>query len=150
GTNAGAPGSGGMSGSAGTGESSAGASGSGGAGAALWVGTWPASAFPAGSTAQPAMPFSNSVLRQVTHVSLGGSQIRVQFSNLSGNGPVTINTAHIALCKATPMVDSTIDVSTDKALAFSGMAKVTIAQGMEVWSDPIDFTVPALGNVTIT
>ena len=92
----------------------------------------------------------NSVLRQVAHVSLGGSQIRVQFSNLFGNGPVTINSAHVALCKATPAVDSTIDTATDKALAFSGTASVTIAQGKEVWSDPIDFTVPALGNITIT
>jgi lysophospholipase L1-like esterase len=90
------------------------------------------------------------VLRQVTHVSIGGSQIRVQFSNLFGNGPVTINSAHVALCKATPAVDSTIDTTTDTALAFSGIASVTIAQGQEVWSDPLDFAVPALGNVTIT
>ena len=92
---------------------------------------------------------SNSVLRQVTHVSLGGSQLRVQFANCA-NGSVTINSAHIALCKATPKVDSTIDTATDKALAFSGAESVTIAQGKEVWSDPIDFTVPALGNITIT
>jgi lysophospholipase L1-like esterase len=90
------------------------------------------------------------VLRQVAHASLGGSQIRVQFSNLSGNGPVTINSAHVALCKATPAVDSTIDMTTDKALAFSGTASVTIAQGKEVWSDPLDFNLPSLGNVTIT
>jgi lysophospholipase L1-like esterase len=77
-------------------------------------------------------------------------QIRVQFSNLGGNGAVTINAAHVALCKATPAVDSTIDTTTDQALAFSGSASVTIAQGQEVWSDPIDFTVPNQGNVTIT
>jgi hypothetical protein len=90
------------------------------------------------------------VLRQLAHVSLGGSRIRVQFSNLSGNGAVNIKAAHVALCKATPAVDSTIDVATDKALAFSGMASVTIAQGEEVWSDPIDFTLPALANLSIT
>ncbi len=90
------------------------------------------------------------MLRQVVHVSLGGSQLRVQFSNLQGNGSVTINSAHIALCTATPAVDSTIDMATDKALAFSGMPNVTIAQGMEVWSDAIDFTVAPLGNITIT
>jgi lysophospholipase L1-like esterase len=83
-------------------------------------------------------------------VSLGGSQIRVQFSNLSGNGPVTIKSAHVALCKATPAVDSTIDVATDKALAFSAMQSVTIMQGKEVWSDPVAFALPALGNVAIT
>jgi lysophospholipase L1-like esterase len=90
------------------------------------------------------------VLRQIAHVSLGGSQLRVQFSNLFGNGPVTINSAHMALCRATPAVDSTIDTATDKALAFSGMASVTIEQGKEIWSEPIDFAVQALGNITVT
>jgi lysophospholipase L1-like esterase len=98
----------------------------------------------------PPAALSNSVLRQVVHASLGGDQIRVQFSNLSGNGPVTINSAHVAICKATPAVDSTIDTTTDKALAFSGMASVTIAQGKEIWSDPLNFAVASLGNVSIT
>ncbi len=47
-------------------------------------------------------------------------------------------------------MDSTVDTATDKALAFSGMASVTIAQGKEIWSDPIAFTVAPLGNVSIT
>jgi lysophospholipase L1-like esterase len=90
------------------------------------------------------------VLRQVVHVSLGGTQLRVQFSNLAGNGSVTIQSAHLATCKAQPTVDSTIDTATDKALAFSGMASVTIAAGQEVWSDPIAFTVANQGNLSIT
>lgn len=98
----------------------------------------------------PPAPLSNSVLRQVVHVSLGGSKIRLQFSNLSGNGDVTLNSAHVALCRATPAVDSTIDTTTDTALAFSGSASVTIPQGQEIWSDPLDFTVAPLGNVSIT
>jgi lysophospholipase L1-like esterase len=116
-----------------------------------WVGTWAASPYvDSNSNNTPPISLSNSVIRQVTHVSLGGSQIRVQFSNLWGNGSLVINGAHIALCKATPKVDSTIDTTTDKALSFSGAATVTIAQGKEVWSDPIDFTVPNQGNITIT
>ena len=83
------------------------------------------------------------------HVSLGGSQIRVRFSNEFGNGPVTINAAHVAVCKANP-VNSTIDTTTDKALAFSGTASVTIAQGQAVWSDAVDFTLAALSNLTVT
>ncbi len=133
----GAPATGGASGTAGS------------TGAQHWVGTWTASPY-YDSGNQPPASLSNAVLRQVAHVSLGGNQIRVQFSNLSSNGSVTINSAHIALCKATPAVDSTIDTSTDKALAFSAAASVTIAQGKEVWSDPIDFTVPNQGNITIT
>lgn len=129
-----------------------GGSGSGGsAGDQHWVGTWTASPYvDSNSNNTPPISLSNSVIRQVVHVSLGGSQIRVQFSNLWGNGSLVINGAHIALCKATPAVDSTIDTATDKALAFSGKANVTIAQGQEVWSDPIDFAIANQGNITIT
>jgi len=137
---------GGAGGSGGTGVTG-GSTGS--AGATQWVATWTASPYYDSSNPPPAS-LANSVLRQVTHVSLGGSQIRVQFSNLGGNGPVTINTAHVAICTASPAVNSTIDTTTDTALAFSGMASVTIAQGAEIWSDPVAFTVAPLGNVTIT
>ncbi len=142
----------GAGGSAGASGGSAGASGSAGTGGGMqsWVGTWTASPYPTDSGNAPPSTLANAVLRQVTHVSLGGSKIRVQYSNLSGNGPVTIKGAHVAICKATPAVDSTIDTSTDKALAFSGMAGATINQGQELWSDPVDFTMPALANVTIT
>ena len=47
-------------------------------------------------------------------------------------------------------MDSSIDTATDKALVFSGTASVTIGQGQEIWSDPIDFAVDPLGNVSIT
>jgi lysophospholipase L1-like esterase len=154
-----AAGSGGTSGAGGRGGSSAGGSsgaagaagtaGAGGTGTTHWVGTWTASPY-YDSSNQPPASLANSVLRQVAHVSLGGSQIRVQFSNLGGNGPVTIMSAHIAICRASPAVDSTIDASTDKALAFSGSASVMIAAGQEVWSDPIAFTVANQGNITIT
>jgi len=142
----------GVGGDMGGGPGSGGATGGGGSagtGDQHWVGSWTASPYLDSGNPPPAA-LSNGVLRQVTHVSLGGTRIRVQFSNLVGNGPVTVNATHIALCKATPVVDSTIDTSTDTALAFSGMASVTIGQGAEVWSDPIDFTVPPLGNISIT
>jgi lysophospholipase L1-like esterase len=114
-----------------------------------WVATWAASPyFDSGN--QPPAALTNAVLRQIVRVSLGGSQLRVQFSNLFGNGPVTINSSHIALCNAAPAVDSTIDTTTDAALAFAGSASVTIAPGQEVWSDPIDFTVAARGAISIT
>src|SRR5450755_550837 len=106
---------GGRGGSSATG----GATGTGGAGATHWVGTWAASPY-YDSGNQPPASLSNGVIRQITHVSIGGSQLRVQFSNLFGNGSVTIKSTHIALCKATPLVDSTIDTTTDTALAFSG------------------------------
>lgn len=145
---------GGAAGTAGSGPAGAAgmAAGSGGTGggATQWVATFTASPYLAASDAQPPAALSNAVLRQIVHASLGGNQLRFQFSNLSGNGNVVINAVHVALCKAMPAVDSTIDTTTDKALAFSGMPSVTIGQGKEVWSDTVDFTVPPLGNITIT
>ena len=153
GTGAGGGGAGNGAGTSGSGTS-AGApgagSGAGGAGATHWVGTWTASPYATASDGQPPAALANSVLRQITHASLGGSQIRVQFSNKQGTSALTIKAAHVALCKATPLVDGSIDATTDKALAFSGMATVTVAAGMEVWSDAVDFALPALGNVSIT
>ena len=138
-------------GATGTGGSGTGGAAGGGSGTQKWVGTWTAAPY-ADSSNPPPISLANSVIRQVAHVSLGGSQIRVQISNLDGNGSLVVSAAHIAMCGAAAgaLVDSTITTSTDKALMFSGAASVTITAGKEVWSDPIDFTVPNQGNLTIT
>ena len=156
-------GSSGKGGAAGNGATGSGGSGSGGttgtggsaggSGTQKWVGTWTAAPYVDTNTSNaPPISLGNSVIRQVAHVSLGGSQVRVQFSNLDGTSSLVINAAHIATCGAAPnaLVDSTIVTSSDKALMFSGAASVTVAAGKEVWSDPIAFTVPNQGNVTIT
>jgi lysophospholipase L1-like esterase len=145
---AGSSGGGSVAGSSGSGSSAG--TGAGGGGAMHWVGTWTASPYATAPDGQPALGLANSVLRQITRASLGGNQIRVQFSNKEGTEPLTIKAAHVALCKATPLVNGSIDTTTGKALAFSGMANVSIPAGMELWSDPVDFALPALGNLTIT
>ncbi len=144
-------GAGGTTAGAGGNSGGSGMGGGGGSpGGTQWVGTWAASPYLAAADAQPPSPLSNAVLRQVTRVSIGGNQIRLQLSNLSGNGPVTAKSVHVALNKSTGPADSTIDTATDKALSFSGMESVTIAQGKEVWSDPLDFALAPLSKVTIT
>jgi len=134
------------------GDATGGSPGTGGAtgsGGGHWVGTWTGAPQLTETGNLPPTPLSNLTLRQVVHVSLGGSQIRVRLSNEFGDGPVTVNQAHVAVCPATP-VNSTIDTTTDKALSFSGSASTTIATGMAVWSDPIDFSLAALSNLAIT
>ena len=143
-------GAGNVAGASGSGSAGMGAGGSGGSGATHWVGTWTASPYATASDGQPAAGLANSVLRQITHASLGGKQIRVQFSNKEGNAPVVISAANVALCKATPKVNGSIDITTTRPLAFSGKANVSIPAGTEIWSDALDFDLPALGNLTIT
>jgi len=120
-----------------------------GSSAPAWVGTWSGAPQLTETANLPPASLSNSTLRQVLHVSVGGSQLRVRFSNEFGNGPVTINAAHVAACTAVP-VNSTIDTATDRALAFSGSASVTIAQGQAVWSDAISFALAPLSNLSVT
>jgi lysophospholipase L1-like esterase len=136
-------------GSGGAGTGGAGTGSGGGSGTSHWVGTWTGAPQLTETGNLPPAPLANSTVRQVVHASLGGDQIRVRFSNEFGNGSVIINQAHVAICKAIP-VNSTIDSTTDKALSFSGMASTTIAQGTAVWSDPLTFSLAALGNISIT
>jgi lysophospholipase L1-like esterase len=56
----------------------------------------------------------------------------------------------VAVCKATGLVDSTIDTATDKALLFAGKESVTIDSGKAVWSDALDFDLKPLSNLTVT
>src|ERR1041384_7656516 len=114
-----------------------------------WVGTWTGAPQQTETGNLPPTALSNTTLRQVVHVSLGGSQVRVRFSNEFGNNLLTINQAHVARCTANP-VDSSIDVATDQPLAFEGTPSVTINPGKAVWSDPLDFTLAALSNLSVT
>jgi lysophospholipase L1-like esterase len=113
------------------------------------VGTWSGAPQLTEPANLPPASLTNATLRQVVRVSIGGSQLRVRFSNEFGNGPVTINAAHVAVCNANPM-NSTIDTATGRALAFSGSASVTIAQGQARWSDPVTFALAPLSNLSVT
>ena len=79
-----------------------------------WIGSWGASdVFPVG----PDVNFQT--LRQFVRLSAGGKQLRVRFSNATGQYPLVIGAAHIAK----PAADSApgaIDPATDHALTFGG------------------------------
>lgn len=68
---------------------------------------------------------------------IGGSKIRVHFSNFCGPETVKIDKANIA----SALDDMRIDTATTTALTFGGKQSVTINSGEEVISDEIDFKV---------
>jgi len=121
-----------------------------------WVGTWGSGQQDVNSASGnlPAAPgLANNTLRQIVRATVGGSRIRVQFSNKSTTtgGPITINSAHIALSNSGLPINSSIDTSTDTALTFNnGSASVTIPAGQEIYSDPVDFNVPPLSDLTVS
>jgi lysophospholipase L1-like esterase len=112
-----------------------------------WVGTWVSGQqLTEPRNLPPAPGLSNNTLRQVVHVTLGGSKLRVQLSNAYGNSPVTIKAAHLAVSKG----GSAIDAATDKALTFQGASSITIQAKEAVYSDTIDFNAAPLSNLAVS
>ncbi|MBN1974945.1 MAG: SGNH/GDSL hydrolase family protein [Sedimentisphaerales bacterium] len=113
-----------------------------------WIATWASSQQLTERNNNPPATLTNSTLRQVVYVTLGGSKMRIQFSNKYGNSPVEIKAANAAKSKGAGT--SAIDTSTDKALSFNGSPSVTIPAGEEVYSDAVEFKVEALSNLSVS
>jgi lysophospholipase L1-like esterase len=96
----------------------------------------------------PPADLTDVTLRQIVHLSAGGSALRVHLSNAFGTEPLHITSAHIA--KPVAPDAAAIDPQTDRALTFAGAPDVTIPAGAEFVSDPITLTVPALSDVAIS
>ncbi len=87
-------------------------------------------------------------VRQIVHVSIGGPELRVHFSNAFGATPLHITSAHIA--RPVSAASEKVDVATDKALSFAGKTDVTIPPGAEFVSDALDYAVAPLSNLAVT
>ena len=114
-----------------------------------WIGSWASSQQIAEPSNAPGPDDLHDVtLRQIVFLSIGGKELRVRLSNAFGTAPLHIASVHIAR----PLSPSTgsVDVSTDKALTFSGNADVTIPAGAEYISDPVAFSASALSSLAIT
>jgi lysophospholipase L1-like esterase len=107
----------------------------------------PAVAPPSGQTfgPQPFIHFTNQTLRQIVHVSVGGSRARVVLSNAFGTAPITIGAANIALRDK----DAAIQPTSARPLTFSGRATVTIPANAIVYSDAVALTVTSLADLAI-
>lgn len=90
--------------------------------------------------------FDNQTVRMTVRTSLGGSRLRVQFSNAYGTSPLVLGAAHIALHgKESGIVDGS-----DRPLTFNGKPKATIPPGALLISDPVDLQVPKLADLAIS
>jgi lysophospholipase L1-like esterase len=115
-----------------------------------WIGTWGASPSPQLSDASQVkkanLTFANQTIREIVHVSLGGSLVRVRLSNAYNKQAVQVGAAHIALRSK----DAAIAAGSDRVLTFSGRQSVTIPPDALVLSDPVTLEVPPLSDVSIS
>ncbi len=117
--------------------------------ATKWVGTWASAQLVAGNEHNPPAPgLANNTFRQIIRVSMGGSRIRLTFSNIMGESEVEMKSTHIAI--AVKSDSSKILTDTDKVLTFNGSESVTIPAGGTVTSDPIDFSLLPLDFLSVT
>ena len=110
-----------------------------------WNGTWAASPMVA-EGGFSVHPFSATTLREIVHVSTGGSQLRVRFTNVFGSDQLIIRDAHVALSAG----NDAINTGTDHPLTFGGSASISIPPGAEIYSDPVTLDVPPLSNLAIS
>ena len=112
-----------------------------------WIGSWvSAQQLTEPHNLPPAPGLPNSTLRQIAQLSLGGERLRVSFSNLFGDAPLTLKRAQLAVSTG----GSAIDPASDTALTFHDRCCVTIPAGQSVTSDEVVCRVSAFTNLAIT
>jgi lysophospholipase L1-like esterase len=114
-----------------------------------WVETWgTAQMVPGQQDELPAARWRDGTLRQIVHVSLGGTQIRVRVSNVFGTQPLVLEAASVALSAGPGRPD--VDGASLRPLRFDGRAGVTIPAGAEYVSDPVEFRLPAAADLAVS
>jgi lysophospholipase L1-like esterase len=116
---------------------------------AHWVGSWATSE----QLLEPGNALSREdlrdvTLRQIVHLSLGGSEIRLRLSNRFGSAPLHLTAIHIAR-SLSPDSDKTVP-GTSEPVTFSGSRDVTIPPHGDYISDPVSFAVNKLSDLAIT
>jgi lysophospholipase L1-like esterase len=137
------------------------------AAADTWQTTWYAAPQPTWG-ADFALPtnvpaaLEGQTVREVVRTSVGGTRLRVSFSNRYGSAPLTIGEARIALAAssgdsatsgsgaADGGATSAIVAGSGRVLTFSGRRQIVIAAGATATSDAVDFVLPPLQRLSIS
>ncbi len=119
-----------------------------------WVGSWATAVDRAGSTLVQTDStrislegFERQTLRQVTHLSVGGSQVRVRLTNVFGTRDLVVGSTTVGLRGRSGGATTTLAPS---PVTFSGAATVTVPPGAEVVSDPLPLAVPDDSDLVIS
>jgi len=116
-----------------------------------WVASWTASpqatwgqdfALPTGAPAR----LENATVRQFVRISLGGTDVRLVFSNAYGKTPLLIDKAFVAKVSG----DGKIPSSAMEALRFGGAETAQIAPGASIRSDPVAMVVAPLSRLAVS
>ena len=111
---------------------------------ARWTGTWEAAA--SGTTAA----LRGASIRNVVHMSVGGTAVRVRLSNRLGTLPLVLGGATLARQERNAPKSPNALRGTMRTLTFGGRRTVTVPVGRDVVSDSVKLAVPAATNLLVT
>jgi lysophospholipase L1-like esterase len=112
-----------------------------------WVATWASSPqTSAPNPKQPLLNIENQTVRERVRVSVGGAKICIRLSNEYGSTPLLVGAVTIA----TPKDSASVNQTTIQTVTFGGRNSVTIPAGAPVISDPINFSVKAGAEISIS
>lgn len=115
----------------------------------VWVASWGASQqIPEPQNTLPSADLRDATVRQIFHLSVGGSSLRVHLSNAFGTEALHFTSVHLA--RPLSPSSSAIDPASDRPLLFASRAEVTVPPGAEFISDPLDGAVAPLSDVAVT
>jgi lysophospholipase L1-like esterase len=115
----------------------------------IWVATWGTSQqIPEPQNELPLEDLRDATVRQIFHLSIGGSALRVHMSNAFGTEALRFTSVHIAhpLSTSSPAIDP----SSDQPLTFAGKPDVLVPPGAEFVSDPLNIKVAPLFDIAVT
>jgi len=113
-----------------------------------WVGTWATSPLSGNAKISDTLKLgeTESTVREVVHISQGGSTMRLTLTNEFGTAPLNISSVHVAFLSA----GSKILPATDHVLTFGGQNATTIPTGQFLSSDPVKLTLPIFSDLVIS
>ncbi|WP_225830646.1 GDSL-type esterase/lipase family protein [Streptomyces sp. NK08204] len=106
-----------------------------------WTGSWETA--PSGTAA--ALP--GAAVRNVVHLSVGGTTVRLRLSNRLGTAPLGLDAVTVALRLA---ADADAVPGTVRAVTFDGEPAVTVPPGQDMVSDPVPLPVPDAADLLVT
>ncbi len=111
----------------------------------VWTGSWAASPMAQLWTPNTVSDYS-STFRNIVHLTLGGSAIRLRISNECGSTPLALGSVHVALSAG----EGAIQLSSDHKVTFGGSETVIIPEGAAMWSDPVAMPVSAFADLAVS
>lgn len=111
-----------------------------------WVTTWGTALADNNPLTAPVFAIEDQSLRQLAHISIGGSEFRVRLANTFGDTELPISEAHLARSGG----GSAIEPGSDRLLTVDGSSSFVIPAGDIVVTDPVVLEVPARADLSVS